>query len=150
MVIRGRGRRWLVAALTASAVLTSGCAAPTDPDELPGVYRSEETGGEITLAPDGTFTATDVSADEAKGSGGNDPLNFSGTWEFVDRDSSSDFVYLETKDGGLDKIGDIQLYVNSRWAVGGKEVLPRGPLLVQIQPDPDGPPTLVLTRTATP
>ncbi|MGW7195361.1 hypothetical protein [Streptomyces chryseus] len=148
-MIRGIGGRWLVAALTASAVLTTGCAAPTDAEELPGVYRSDETGGEILLDSDGTFTATDISADEAKGSGGTDPLDFSGRWEFVASDGR-DFVYLTTEDGGLGKVGDIQLYVNSRLAVGGKELLPRGPLVVDIQPDPDGPPSVVLTKTAAP
>ncbi|MGW2183438.1 hypothetical protein ACWCXX_36495 [Streptomyces sp. NPDC001732] len=144
------GGRWLVAALTASAVLTSGRAAPTDADELPGVYRSDETGGEILLDPDGTFSATDISADEAKGSGGTDPLDLHGRWEFVAGDKASDFVYLETEEGGLGKIGDIQLHVNSRVALGGKEILPRGPLVVQVQPDPDGPPSLVLTKAAAP
>ncbi|MCX4851642.1 hypothetical protein [Streptomyces sp. NBC_00893] len=124
MIIRGTGRRWLVAALTASAALTSGCAAPTDADELPGVYRSEETGGEILLDPDGTFSATDISADEAKGSGDTDPLDFNGQWEFVANDEVGDFVYLETEEGGLGKIGDIQLHVNSRMALGGKEIGP--------------------------
>lgn len=149
-MIRGIGRRWLVAALVSSAVLASGCAAPTDAGELPGVYRSEDTGGEISLDPDGTFTATDISADEATGSGGAAPLDFSGQWVFTDKgtslDSGTSFVYLTTEDGGLGRIGDIQLYVDSRMAVGGKEILPRGPLKVHMAPDPDGPPSLVLTK----
>ncbi|MFF0739046.1 hypothetical protein ACFYVL_01490 [Streptomyces sp. NPDC004111] len=154
MIIKGMGGRWLVAALAASAVLTSGCAAPIDADELPGVYRSDKTGAEIRLDSDGTFTASDISAGEAMGSGGTDPLDFSGRWEFVDNGTSVDagmsYAYLTTKNGGRGKISDIQLYVNARVAVGGKEILPRGPLVVDIQPDPDGPPTLVLTKTATP
>ncbi|MCM9079293.1 MULTISPECIES: hypothetical protein [Streptomyces] len=149
MIIRGTGRRWLVAALTASAVLTSGCAAPAEPDELPGVYRNEETGGEIQLKSDGTFSATDISADEATGGGDTAPLDFSGRWEFVDTGTSIDagraFVYLTAKDGELGKAGDIQLYVNGR-----EGLLSRGPLTVDFQPDPDGAPSLVLTKAAAP
>lgn len=131
------GGRWLVAALTASAVLISGCAAQVDPDELPGVYLNDKTGGKVLLNPDKTFTATDISANEATGSGGTDPLDFSGEWEFVANEESSDFVYLETKNGGLGKIGDLQLYVRSQPEV-------------EIQPDPDGPPTLVLAKATDP
>lgn len=150
-MIRGAGNRWLVAALAVSAALTSGCTvAPPDADGLPGVYRSDETGGEILLDSDGTFTATDISADEATGGGGTDLLDFSGQWEFVASEGSRDFVYLETKDGGLGKIGDIQLYVSERVTVAGIQLSPGGRPEVEIQPDPDGPPSLVLTKAATP
>src|SRR5690606_38074145 len=79
MMIRGTGSRWLVAALTASAVLTSGCTHSVDTEELPGTYRDDATGGEIQLASDGTFAATDVSTDSDSG-----PADFSGRWTFVD------------------------------------------------------------------
>ncbi|AZM51283.1 hypothetical protein DMA15_00700 [Streptomyces sp. WAC 01529] len=126
----GTGRRWLVAALTASAVLTSGCTASVDPDELPGVYRDEETGSQITLGSDGTFSATAVSTD-----GSSRPGDFSGQWEFVDS-SSSDFIMLDIKDGGRREVTGVQLY-------------PSGDGTVEFR-TPDEPPSLVLTKTAAP
>jgi hypothetical protein len=72
------GGRWLCAILAASAALATGCTESVDAAELPGVYRSSETGGEVELGSDGTFTATDVSADESVGSGGGAPIDFSG------------------------------------------------------------------------
>ncbi|CAL9440626.1 hypothetical protein [Streptomyces griseomycini] len=126
------GGRWLVAALSASAVLASGCTAPVDPDQLPGVYRDDATGGEILLDSDGTFSATDVSTD-----GSSDPADFSGRWEFVDSPTSDDFVYLAVEDGGLGRIGGVQLY-------------PDGRSTLEFHADPDGPPSLVLTRATAP
>ncbi|WP_405715480.1 MULTISPECIES: hypothetical protein [unclassified Streptomyces] len=126
------GGRWLVAVLTASAAFISGCTASVDADELPGVYRNDETGGEVLLDSDGTFSATDVSTDEFSG-----PADFSGRWEFLDNQASSDFVYLTIDDGGLGRTGGIQLYT-------------RGEGTVYFQYEPDGPPTLVLTRVGAP
>lgn len=131
------GGRRLVAALAASAVLTSGCMAPVDVDELPGTYRNDETGGEIRLEADRTFSATGVSGAQAAGGGGEEPVDFSGSWEFVDSDTSRDHVYLWNEDGGLDRIGGIQLY-------------PSGPSEVEFYADADGPPSLVLTRVEEP
>ncbi|MDT0343664.1 hypothetical protein [Streptomyces litchfieldiae] len=123
---------WLAAAVTASAVLTAGCTASVDPDELPGVYRNDETGGEILLDSDGTFSATDVSTDGFSG-----PADFSGQWEFVDSQTSSDFIYLSVDDGGLGMTVGVQLYTKGRDTV-------------YFHFDPDGPPTLELTRVAAP
>lgn len=120
---------WLAATLAVSAVLTAGCA-PVDPDDLPGVYRDDETGGEIVLNADKTFAATDIPSD-ATGVG-TAPADFSGTWEFTETDGSADFVYLTVDDGGLGTIGGIQLYPS-----GGD---------MEFHADPDGPPSLVLTR----
>ncbi|MFP8944606.1 hypothetical protein ACLIYM_24660 [Streptomyces fenghuangensis] len=124
------GGRWLAAALAVSAVLASGCADPVDPDELPGVYRNEATGAEIVLGSDGTFSATDVAMD-----GVSDPVDFSGEWDFHDDQASSDFVYLLVEDGGLGRTGGVQLYTS-------------GPEKVYFNTDPDGPPTLELTKAA--
>ncbi|MEV6400392.1 hypothetical protein AB0M39_37360 [Streptomyces sp. NPDC051907] len=130
-MIRGKGRGWLVvAALTASAVLTSGCANSVDPDELPGVYRNDATRGEILLESDGRFSATDVSTDSLSG-----PGDFSGRWEFVDS-SSSDFIYLTVDDGGLGETGGIQLYTSGRETVEFRT--------------PDKTPSLVLSKVAAP
>ncbi|PLW72639.1 hypothetical protein GQS52_04635 [Streptomyces sp. SCUT-3] len=132
MTNKRTGGRWLVAALAASAVLISGCTAPVDPDELPGVYRNDATGSEILLDSDGTFSATDISTDESP-----DPVDFSGRWEFVDSETSSDFVHLSVDDGGLGSTVGVQLYPNGRTTV-------------EFHFDPDGPPSLVLTRVAAP
>ncbi|MGW4285494.1 hypothetical protein ACWEIK_00940 [Streptomyces sp. NPDC004673] len=83
MMIKRAGGRWLAAALTASAVLTSGCANAVDTVELPGAYRDDASGGEVRLESGGTFSATDVSADSRSG-----PADFSGRWEFVDSEFS--------------------------------------------------------------
>ncbi|MER7485655.1 hypothetical protein ABTY20_07015 [Streptomyces sp. NPDC126497] len=124
------GGRWLVAALAMSAVLASGCTGPVDTGDLPGVYRDDATGGEILLGSNGTFSATDVSMD-----GSSDPVDFRGRWEFVDSRSSDDFVHLSVDDGGLGMTAGVQLYTGAR----GK---------VYFRHDPDGPPSLVLTRAA--
>ncbi|MFE7411898.1 hypothetical protein [Streptomyces laurentii] len=58
-----------------------------DPDVLPGTYRDAETGGEVVLGSDGTFSATAVSTD-----GSSDPDDFSGRWEFVDSKASDEDV----------------------------------------------------------
>lgn len=129
VVIRRTGGRWLVAALAASAVLVSGCAASVDPDQLPGVYRNDKTGGEILLDSDGRFSATGVSTDDSAG-----PADFSGRWEFLDNRASDDFIYLTVEDGGLGKIAGIQLYPDGRGAV-------------EFRPDPDGKPLPKLTKT---
>ncbi|MET9323710.1 hypothetical protein ABZX75_26540 [Streptomyces sp. NPDC003038] len=131
VVGRGTGGRWLVAVLAASAVLVSGCTDSVDPDELPGVYRNDATGAEILLGADGLFSATDVLTEKLS-----DPADFSGRWEFVDSDSSSDFVYLTVDDGGLGKIGGIQLYTPRQGMVEFRS--------------PDEPPTLVLKKAAAP
>ncbi|MFI6517535.1 hypothetical protein ACIBF1_18415 [Spirillospora sp. NPDC050679] len=126
----GGGR--FVAALAASGVLASGCVGSVDADELPGVYRSKATGGEVDLKADGTFSATDVSTGVVSGR-----ADFSGRWKFVDSSSSRDFVYLMIEDGGLGRIGGVQLY-------------PSGRASVEFHGDPDGPPSLVLTKVAAP
>ncbi|MFE7468746.1 hypothetical protein ACFU6R_32200 [Streptomyces sp. NPDC057499] len=130
-MIKGAGGRWLVAALAASAVLASGCSNTVDTAELPGVYRSTATGSEILLDSDGTFSATDMSTDSASA-----PADFSGRWEFVDSESSSDFVYLTVEDGGLGNVNGVQLY-------------PGGPGTLEFR-TPDEPPSLVLTKVAAP
>ncbi|MFD3679298.1 hypothetical protein [Streptomyces sp. NPDC058613] len=106
--------------------------APVDPAELPGVYRNDKTGGEITLDSGGTFSATDVSTDGFSG-----PADFSGRWEFLDNEAASDFVYLSVGDGGLGRIAGIQLYAEGQGTV-------------YFRHDLDGPPTLVLKRVAAP
>lgn len=104
------GGRWFAAALAASAVLTAGCTARVDADDLPGLYRNNETGGEIRLDSDGTFAATDLSTDAHS-----DPANFHGRWEFVDS-SAGDFVYLNIDERGISEVSGVQLYVRG----GGK------------------------------
>ncbi|MFB6819709.1 hypothetical protein ACFCV8_34795 [Streptomyces sp. NPDC056347] len=132
MMIRGTGGRWLLlTALGASAVLVPGCANSVDSTELPGTYRNDAAGSEIRIGSDGTFSATDVSADFTSGS-----ADFSGRWEFVDSDSSSDFIYLTVDDGGLGDTGGVQLY-------------PRGRGTLEFR-TPDEPPPLVLTKVAAP
>jgi hypothetical protein len=122
--------RWLLGALAVSAVLTAGCTRPVDPDDLPGTYHNEETDGRIVLETDGTFIATHIamSGDER------DAADFSGEWDFVDSDTTDDFVYLAVKDGGLGMTGGVQLYT------GGE-----GELYFRV--DPDDAPSLVLTTT---
>ncbi|MGW4055777.1 hypothetical protein ACWENA_33650 [Streptomyces sp. NPDC004779] len=97
-------RRRFAAALAASAVLTAGCMAQVDAEDLPGLYRNDETGGEIRLESDGTFTATDLSTDE-----GAEPADFHGEWDFVDS-SGSDFVYLNIEERGIGEVSGVQLY----------------------------------------
>ncbi|WP_326666564.1 hypothetical protein [Streptomyces sp. NBC_00385] len=120
--------RWLLAALGASAVLVSGCSGAVEPEKLPGVYRNDE-GGQIELSADGTFSATRVTTSD-----GSDPTDFSGTWDYEDPGSSDDFVYLGIEDGGLGKIGGIQLYVDDQDTL-------------HFQSDPDGPITQELSKT---
>lgn len=124
--------RWLVAVLAASAALISACTGSTARDELPGVYRDDKAGGELRLKSDGTFSATGLATDGSSG-----PADFSGRWEFRDSQASSDFVYLTVDDGGLGKTSGIQLYPSGREAL-------------EFRPDPDGPPSLELTRAAAP
>jgi hypothetical protein len=120
--------RWFVAALAAFTVLTAGCSV--DPDELPGVYRNDATGGEIRLDANGTFSATDVLTDGHSG-----PADFKGRWEFLDDQASSDFIYLTIVDGGLGGIAGIQLWPAGRGKVEFKA--------------PDEPrPFMVLTKVA--
>lgn len=132
MISRRTRGRCFAAVLIVAAALVSGCAE-VDADALPGVYRSDETGGEITLESDGTFSATDISADESVGNGGADPLDFHGEWEFVATDWSSDFVYLTIEEGGPGTISGVQLYARDQ------ETL-------EFNPDPDGAPTVTLTK----
>ncbi|MET7860026.1 hypothetical protein ABZS81_22970 [Streptomyces sp. NPDC005318] len=119
--------RWFAAALAASAVLTAGCTARVDAEDLPGLYRNKETGGEIRLDSDGTFTATDLSTDEHA-----DPADFHGQWEFVDS-SASDFVYLDIDERGIGEVSGVQLYARG----GGKVAFSL----------PDGSWSLVLTKS---
>ncbi|MFD7061308.1 hypothetical protein [Streptomyces sp. NPDC059906] len=104
-----------------------------DPDKLPGVYRNEATDGEITLESDRTFAATHISMDGSKG----DADDFSGTWDFVESEYGSDFVYLSVEDGGLGMTAGVQLYTGDEGEV-------------YFRTDPDAPPSLRLTRTAAP
>ncbi|GAA4950626.1 hypothetical protein GCM10023224_38700 [Streptomonospora halophila] len=106
--------------------------APVDPGELPGVYRSDAAGGEVELDPGGTFTATAVVTGVYPGAS-----DFSGTWEFIDNPASDDFVYLSLDESAPGRISGIQLY-----ATGGGELAFRG--------DPDGPPSMVLTKVPEP
>ncbi|WP_432137386.1 MULTISPECIES: hypothetical protein [unclassified Streptomyces] len=126
--------RWPAAALTAAALLLSGCTGSDSVDvgELPGVYRDAASGGEIVLDPDGTFAATHVPGD-AIGGGRTAPADFAGRWEYVDSSVAADFVYLTVDDGGLGKAGGLKVY-------------PSGSTL-EFHPDPDAPPSLVLTRS---
>ncbi|WP_340563810.1 hypothetical protein [Streptomyces sp. GSL17-111] len=123
--------RRLVATAVLLAALASGCAASIDPDALPGRYR-DETGGEVLLEPDGTFSATAVSTDDFSG-----PADFSGSWEFHDRETATDFVYLSVEDGGLGRIAGIQLYTKDQETV-------------YFHYDVDGPLTTVLHKVDTP
>lgn len=126
---RARAGR-LVALLAASVSLVSGCMRAVDPDELPGVYRNDGTGAELRLESDGKFTAVDVVTD-----GSSDPADFSGRWEWLGDRAAGDFVYLSVENGGLGLTAGIQLY-------------PSGGNAVEFRPDPDGPPSLKLTKTA--
>ncbi|MFF3392361.1 hypothetical protein ACFYW1_15720 [Streptomyces sp. NPDC002669] len=95
-------------------------------------YRNEEKGGEVRLDSDGTFSATDVLTGATSG-----PVDFSGRWDFVDSETSDDFVHLAVEDGGLGKVGGLQLH-------------PRGERTVYFRHDPDGPPTMKFTKVDTP
>ncbi|MFD6906570.1 MULTISPECIES: hypothetical protein [Streptomyces] len=128
MTRRRAGGRWLFAALAASALLVSGCSEAVDPQKLPGVYRNDD-GGQIELSADGTFSATGVTTSE-----GADPVDFSGSWDYEDPGTSSDFVYLGVENGGLGRTGGIQLYVDDQDTL-------------YFQSDPDGPVTQKLRRT---
>ncbi|MFF5426347.1 MULTISPECIES: hypothetical protein [unclassified Streptomyces] len=132
-VARGRaGAGWLVALLTTAASLVSGCTGPVDPAGLPGVYRDDGTGAELRLASDGTFSAVGVVTDGTSG-----PADFTGRWEWFGDRAGSDFVYLSVDSGELGTVAGIQLY-------------PSGGSAVEFRPDPDGPPSLKLTRAAAP
>ncbi|MFB7362361.1 hypothetical protein [Streptomyces hydrogenans] len=121
--------RWFAAVLAAAAVLTAGCTAQVDAEDLPGVYRNEETGGEIRLDSDGTFTATALSTDA-----NTDPEDLHGRWDFVDNGSfSDDFVYLDIEERGIGEVSGVQLYAHG----GGKVAFSR----------PDGSWSLVLTKS---
>ncbi|MEU4145815.1 hypothetical protein [Streptomyces parvulus] len=121
--------RWPFAVLAASAMLLAGCSETVDPEKLPGVYRGSD-GGRIELAADGTFSATRVKTQE-----GGDPVDFSGSWDYENPDTSSDFVYLGVEDGGLGTTGGIQLYVDDEDTL-------------YFQSDPDGPVTQELNRAS--
>lgn len=135
MITKRTAPWWLAVTLAASAVLVTGCSAAIDPDALPGTYRDDDSGGEILLSADGTFTATGISPEDAVGLGGTEPVDFHGTWEFVESGSARDFVYLGIEDDGLGDIGGIQLYTKSQEAL-------------EFNPDPDGPPSLVLDKAS--
>ncbi|MFD6077579.1 hypothetical protein ACFWG5_18575 [Streptomyces hydrogenans] len=123
------GGRWFAAVLAAAAVLTAGCTAQVDAEDLPGVYRDKETGGEIRLDSDGTFTATALSTDA-----NTDPEDLHGHWDFVDGGSfSDDFVYLDIAERGIGEVSGVQLYARG----GGKVAFSR----------PDGSWSLVLTKS---
>ncbi|MFJ9621783.1 hypothetical protein [Streptomyces sp. NPDC101181] len=130
---RTTGRHRFVSALAAAAaVLLAGCAAPMGPDDVPGTYRDQTTGGEIRLKADKTFSATDVSTD-----GTSDPADFSGRWDLVGGETSGGFVYLSIDEGSSGKVRGIQLYTKDKDTV-------------YFSPDPDGPPSLELTRDSGP
>ncbi|UCM87539.1 hypothetical protein [Streptomyces marincola] len=133
MIRNTKGGRWIFTVLAASAALTAGCVRSVDADDLPGVYRNSDTGAEVALGSDGTFTVTGVSPDEYIGVGGTDPVDFSGRWEFLDDRAGSDVVYLTVDAGGVDRIGGVQLY-------------PTGDGQVEFIADPDAPPSLTLTK----
>ncbi|NGO48679.1 hypothetical protein [Streptomyces ureilyticus] len=133
MIRKRTGGRWLCAVLAASAALTTGCTESVDAAELPGVYCSSETGGEIELGSDGTFSATGISADDVSMSAGAGIVEFSGTWDFLCAKADCDFVYLTADDGDLGGESDVQLYT-------------KGPGTVYLHPDPDGPVTLELDK----
>ncbi|GAB2932328.1 MULTISPECIES: hypothetical protein [unclassified Streptomyces] len=104
--------RWFAAALAAVAVLAAGCTAQVDPENLPGLYRNEKTGGEIRLDSDGTFSATHLSTGKHA-----DPGDFHGTWDFVDNGTlSDDFVYLDIDERGIGEVSGVHLYARG----GGK------------------------------
>ncbi|MFP3991014.1 hypothetical protein U9R90_26810 [Streptomyces sp. E11-3] len=150
MIDKRASRRWTVAVLTACAVLASGCStAPVHTDELPGVYRNDETGGEIRIDPDGTFSATDISAAEATLGGNSEkPLDFGGQWDFTCARVGCDFIYLEVDNGELSADVDIQLYLSDRVTVAGIKFYSPGEVTVYLHPDVDGPPSLELTKVA--
>jgi hypothetical protein len=134
MIVDQQVRRSFLVLLVVLAPI-SGCSVSTDVDEIPGVYQNVETGGEIHLESDGTFSASGISADQVVGSGGSDPQTFAGRWEFVDSAASSDFVYLLIDGEGLGgaAIGGVQLYLGNGNAV-------------EFFADVEGPPSLVLDR----
>ncbi|MFC7985135.1 hypothetical protein [Streptomyces sp. NPDC057336] len=129
MIRGGTGGRWLGTVLAAVSVAVSGCAAPVDPERLPGVYRNDE-GGRVELSADGTFSATRVTTGD-----GPEQADFSGSWDYEDPSSGDDFVYLLIEDGGLGRIGGIQLYVDDQDTLFFRS-------------DPDGPITQELSRTS--
>lgn len=96
------------------------------------MYRDDDTGGEVRLDADGSFSATDVETDDASG-----PADFHGSWEFHDSGTTTDFVYLSVEDGGLGRTGGVQLYTT-------------GEDTVAFHGDPDGPPAMVLRRVSGP
>ncbi|MGW4748701.1 hypothetical protein ACWEPR_28305 [Streptomyces sp. NPDC004290] len=131
---RARGTRkggfaaGLVALVT---VLVSGCIGlgpvHVDPDHLPGVYRNDDTGAEIRLDAGGRFSAVGFSQGDVEIDGGAAPLDdFGGTWD----PTPSNFAYLEPEPDGM---SDIQL-----WTVSSQKVY--------LQPDVDGPITLILVK----
>ncbi|MFE7614754.1 hypothetical protein [Streptomyces sp. NPDC057496] len=126
------GGRLLGAVLAASMAVVPGCAGPVDVGKLPGVYRDDETGGEVRLESDGAFSATGVLLGKTS-----EPVDFSGRWELHDSQTSSDFVYLSVEDGGLGRTGGVQLCT-------------RGEGTVYFRFDPDGPPTLELDKVGAP
>ncbi|MEU6106192.1 hypothetical protein [Streptomyces flaveolus] len=93
------------------------------------MYRSDD-GGRIELSAKGTFSATGVTTRE-----GAEPVDFSGSWDYEDPGTSSDFVYLGVEDGGLGKTAGIQLYVDDQDTL-------------YFQSDPDGPITQELNKTS--
>ncbi|MFD5286772.1 hypothetical protein [Streptomyces rochei] len=129
MIRGGTSRRWLFAVLAGCAVLVAGCSGEIDPAKLPGVYR-DDGGGTIELSADGTFTATGVTTSE-----GAEPVDFSGSWDYEDPGTSSDFVYLGVEDGGLGRTGGIQLYVDDQDTL-------------YFRSDPDGPVTQELDKVS--
>ncbi|MFI6939602.1 hypothetical protein ACIBI4_10035 [Streptomyces sp. NPDC050418] len=121
-------KRYGAALVTAAAaLLLTGCFAPVPAEAIPGVYRDAETGGVVRLEEDGTFTADDVMQD-----GHSNPADFGGSWDY-DPERNSDFVYLTVSDGGLGKIGGVQLYVEEEGEV-------------YFMDDPEEGPSLYLTK----
>jgi hypothetical protein len=117
--------------------LCTACSGEIDVDQVPGVYRSSETDGVVELEPDGTFSASGISGDEAVGDGGTAPMTFSGRWEVLDNEASVDVIYLSLDGDGLANTVGIQLYMN-------------GSSSVEFRANPDRPASLVLKRDQRP
>ena len=126
---------WLRIAAFSAILLTmcTGCSRAIDVDQVPGIYRSSETGGMVELESDGEFSASGISSAEAVGAGGTDPREFAGKWAVVENEASADVIYLSLDGDGLANMVGIQLYVNGKTSV-------------EFRANPDRPASLVLTK----
>jgi hypothetical protein len=113
--------------------MCTGCSQAIDVDQVPGIYRSSETGGTVELESDGEFSASGISSAEAVGAGGTEPRQFAGKWEIIQSEASADVIYLSLDGDGLADVVGIQLYVNGRSSV-------------EFRANPDRPASLVLTK----